>query len=140
MARANLLPVSDASEERIFHCTEGGAHKFWRVRVEGCTQSVHFGRIGATGQTLSKSFASPEQARTATDRLIARKVTRGYVEVTGDPAAQIAPKPVARRRSRSTPWRQLLLPFETASDPEVLPSASVVPARSIAPASLSFDL
>jgi predicted DNA-binding WGR domain protein len=106
--------VSDETTERTFHCTEDGAHKFWRVRVQGDTQEVHFGRIGSPGQALSKSFASPEAVQKATNSLIARKLANGYVEVTGDEAAQTEPKPVARRRSRPAPWRQLLLPFDEA--------------------------
>jgi predicted DNA-binding WGR domain protein len=132
--------VSDASEERVFHCTEGGAHKFWRVMIDGSTQTVHFGRIGATGQTLSKSFASPEEARTETDRLITRKVARGYVEITSDQAAQAEPKPVVRRRSRPTPWRQLLLPFETDPNMDEFAPAPAAPGISTAPPALAFDL
>jgi predicted DNA-binding WGR domain protein len=110
--------VTDNSRERIFHCTEGGAHKFWRVRVEGSTQEVRFGRIGTSGQSLSKSFASPEESRAATDALIARKLARGYIEATGEQAARAEPKPVVRRRPRPAPWRQLLLPLDEAFEVE----------------------
>ena len=68
------------STERIFHCTEGNTHKFWRVRVDGETQYVRFGRIGTEGQEHAKSFESAAAARAAADRLIAQKLGKGYIE------------------------------------------------------------
>jgi predicted DNA-binding WGR domain protein len=132
--------VTDDSREHIFHCTEGGAHKFWRVRVEGNTQEIRFGRIGTAGQSLSKPFASPEESRTATDALIARKVARGYVEVTEEQAAQAEPKPAARRRARSAPWRQLLLPLDEAFEAEESRTMTAPTGVRVAPGALALEL
>jgi predicted DNA-binding WGR domain protein len=108
--------------ERIFHLSEGTAHKFWCIVVEGETQTVRFGRIGTAGQTQTKTFGTPDEANASTNRLIAEKVKKGYAEVSADEAAIVAPKPLPRQKL--TPWRQMLLPFD---DPAPLPERTPVP-------------
>lgn len=90
---------------REFHFSEGTSNKYWRFTVDGVTQTVHYGRIGTAGQEATKTFDSDSAATTASDKLIAEKVKKGYVEVAVDgaavaspspnPATAAAPKPVA---------------------------------------------
>ena len=81
--------------ERIFHFSEGAAHKFWSVAVDEATQTVRWGRIGTTGQEQTKTFDTADAARDATTRLIAAKMKKGYIEVSAAEAAresaQVAP-------------------------------------------------
>lgn len=122
-------------DERIFFCTENGAHKFWRVRVEEKTQIVRWGRIGTEGQALSKEFVTPEDALTATERLIAQKLAKGYRAVTAVEAdVPVAAPAVPRRRRIAVPSRQLLLPLD---DSFAVPRAE--PTLADAPLSLVFD-
>ena len=85
--------------ERVFFCTQDGAHKFWRVLVKDEAQTVSWGRIGTAGQLLMRPFASGAEAQAATETLIAQKIAKGYVEVSLEEAAQTAPVPVARAAS-----------------------------------------
>ncbi len=56
-----------------------GSHgKFWEVQVRDCTYTVRFGRIGTEGQTMAKDFATPERARYEGERMLKKKLDRGY--------------------------------------------------------------
>jgi predicted DNA-binding WGR domain protein len=91
---------------REFHFTEGGSKKFWAIEVEGKGFTVHFGRLGTTGQAQKKEFASDAEAQKAADKLIAEKTKKGYAEVSAAaravPAATVkaapaVPKPKAEQ-------------------------------------------
>jgi predicted DNA-binding WGR domain protein len=73
--------MATASSQRRFEYVGGGSDKYWEVRRAGTRVTVHFGRHGTTGQTISKTFA--DQAATAkhVERLIRQKTGKGYVEV-----------------------------------------------------------
>jgi uncharacterized protein (TIGR02996 family) len=70
---------------RTFQYSDAKSHKFWNIEVSGDTFTVTYGKVGARGQTQTKSFPSPEKAQQAADKLIAEKVGKGYRETT--PAA-----------------------------------------------------
>jgi predicted DNA-binding WGR domain protein len=83
---------------REFQFSDGSSNKFWAIEVNGTSQTVHFGKVGTTGQAQTKEFASEAEAVKASDKLIAEKVKKGYTEVTtgtksGDtpPAAKVKP-------------------------------------------------
>jgi predicted DNA-binding WGR domain protein len=77
---------------RRFECQEGTANKFWEVEVDGTELTVQYGPIGTTGKTQTKSFASADEARAEAEKLVSRKLRKGYVEVAG--AAGSIPKRV----------------------------------------------
>ncbi len=128
------------SEERIFLCTKDGAHKFWRVLVEGNTQTVCWGRIGTIGQTLTREFSDSSEAQKATSALIAQKTAKRYGEVSRDEMAAFAPVPTARREKVIAPAEfQLLLPFdEPQATPIFVAPSAIAPVASENPLSL-FD-
>lgn len=97
---------NDPILERCFHCTSNGAYKFWQVSVAETVQTVRYGRIGTTGQVATKTFDSSDTAHTATERLIAQKLAKGYVAVTSQEAALALPKRPAFSE------HQLLLSFD----------------------------
>src|SRR5258705_9159732 len=70
-------------EQRSLVFDEGTSDKFWSIRVDGSTHTVHYGRAGTAGQVKSKAFDAPEQAAADADRLIAEKLRKGYREVSG---------------------------------------------------------
>lgn len=80
-----------------FEFSDDSSHKFWHITLSGKSFTVVFGRIGTSGQTQEKTFASEEQAKKEYDKLIAEKKKKGYVEVSGDAPAK-APRPVQRRK------------------------------------------
>jgi predicted DNA-binding WGR domain protein len=100
---------------REFQLIEGTAKKFWAVEVDGTTQKVHYGRIGTTGQANVKEFATEAEAKTATDKLVAEKVKKGYSEVASGSAAPAAPAPTVKAKK------------EKQAEPEAPPAAEPAP-------------
>jgi DNA ligase-1 len=76
------VPVSTTSSVRRFEFSEGHSNKFWEISVVGTHVTVHFGRIGTTGQTQMKSFPDSAAANKHVEKLIGEKVKKGYVPVS----------------------------------------------------------
>lgn len=66
------------------------SHKFWELVVEGDSYTVRYGKVGAKGQTQTKTFASHDKAKAEGEKKLASKVKKGYVEVQVDQAAVAA--------------------------------------------------
>ena len=75
-----VAPVAPPVLKRHFECTEKGSSKFWEVAVTDNNQTVRFGRIGSSGQTMTKSFPTPEACGRDTERMIQEKLRKGYLE------------------------------------------------------------
>lgn len=54
--------------------------KFWEIDTDGTEVTVRFGKIGTNGQTTVKSFDSEDEATKHSDKLVAEKTKKGYVE------------------------------------------------------------
>jgi uncharacterized protein (TIGR02996 family) len=67
---------------RTFKFADDDSYKFWKIELEGSSYTVTYGRIGTKGQTSTKSFASPEKAKAAYEKIIAEKLGKGYKETT----------------------------------------------------------
>jgi uncharacterized protein (TIGR02996 family) len=67
---------------RTFQFSDAKSHKFWNIEVSGSSFTVTYGKIGASGQTQTKSFSSAEKAQAEADKLIHEKIKKGYVETT----------------------------------------------------------
>jgi predicted DNA-binding WGR domain protein len=88
---------------RRFECVEDASSKFWEVSVTGSEMTVRFGRIGTSGQSKTKSFASELLAQKEADKLVGEKTRKGYAEV-GAGAEPIAAKaPVPPQKEQTTP-------------------------------------
>jgi DNA ligase-1 len=72
--------VAGASHRRYFELVDGKSAKFWEITIDGNDVTVRYGRIGAGGQTNSKTFPDAEAAQTHADRLIEQKTGKGYTE------------------------------------------------------------
>ncbi|HJZ55083.1 MAG TPA: WGR domain-containing protein, partial [Gemmataceae bacterium] len=75
---------------RTFQYSDAKSHKFWNIEVSGKSFTVTYGKIGAAGQTQTKTFASPEKAQAEADKLIKEKTKKGYLETTPKAAASDA--------------------------------------------------
>ena len=77
------LPMATAAttSARRFEFSEGNSNRFWELSVNGTEVTVRFGRIGAQGQTQTKSFADDAAAAKHAEKLIQEKIGKGYVEV-----------------------------------------------------------
>lgn len=102
---------------RKFTFQEGSSSKFWEVTTHDAQLTIRFGRIGATGQTQLKSFASPTAAAAEAEALIRSKLKKGYVE--GDassaalpPAPAGAAKPKPKTNSKAPKPEALLKAYQ----------------------------
>jgi uncharacterized protein (TIGR02996 family) len=75
---------------RTFQYSDAKSHKFWNIAVSGTRFTVTYGKVGAAGQTQTKTFASAEKAQAEADKLIREKLKKGYVETTPRAAASEA--------------------------------------------------
>jgi uncharacterized protein (TIGR02996 family) len=67
---------------RTFTFSDATSHKFWNIDVQGNSLTVTYGRIGAKGQTQTKTFASAAKAEAEADKLVKEKLAKGYRETT----------------------------------------------------------
>lgn len=108
---------------REFHFREGTSNKFWAIEVQQTQFTVKFGKIGTAGQTQTKSFGSEAEALKQSQKLIAEKTGKGYVEVGSSPSG---PQPELAEQAEESP------PVSASSSP---PSAR--PLKKAPEASLS---
>lgn len=79
-------PVATSSEPsgpltvRRCEFVEGASAKFWEVTQSATLLTIRYGRIGTQGQSMTKTFDSPEQAGRELDKLFAEKLRKGYRE------------------------------------------------------------
>ncbi len=58
--------------------TEGSSRKFWEISLAGTQLCVRWGRLGANGQSKTRSFPDAAAARKELARLVSGKVKKGY--------------------------------------------------------------
>jgi predicted DNA-binding WGR domain protein len=73
--------MAESATPRRFEFVEGKSSKFWEISRDGCDVTVRFGRIGANGQTQTKTFADETKAEAHLNKLIDEKVGKGYEEI-----------------------------------------------------------
>lgn len=72
--------AADNMKPRYFEFIEGNSSKFWEISQSGNTMTTRWGRIGANGQSKTKTFTDEEAATDSIVKLIAEKTHEGYVE------------------------------------------------------------
>ncbi len=89
---------------REFEFREGSSDKFWRITLDGTATTVNFGRRGTSGQSQTKKWASPDEARKNYEKLIGEKTKKGYVEknAKGNGATAPHPNPLPAARGEGT--------------------------------------
>lgn len=60
-------------------CVEGGSAKFWQCKVAGSSATITFGKIGTSGQSQTKDFATPQAANDFAAKQRNLKMQKGYV-------------------------------------------------------------
>lgn len=91
------------SEESL-KFSEGSSDKFWKIRLEGNSYTVNFGRVGTSGQTQTKSFSNEDEAKKNYDKLVAEKLKKGY-ERTGQTVGSLPVASVVKDASAVAPKR-----------------------------------
>ncbi|HRE45283.1 MAG TPA: AAA domain-containing protein, partial [Terricaulis sp.] len=75
---AKAPPPSEPQQFIELRFEEGASKKFWKAAVSGVELTIIYGRIGAKGATLVKSFPTAERAQREAEKLIAEKLAKGY--------------------------------------------------------------
>jgi predicted DNA-binding WGR domain protein len=65
---------------QTFVFKQGKSDKFWRIAQQDLDVIVHYGRVGTKGQTITKSYDTPERAKRQVSKLVLEKTRKGYVE------------------------------------------------------------
>lgn len=73
---------------RRFELHEEASGKFWEIDLDGASFRVRFGKLGAPGQTQTKTFDTAAAAEKAAAALVREKTKKGYVERDADAAAK----------------------------------------------------
>ena len=68
-----------------YEFVEGSSSKFWEISLDGASFTTTYGKIGTSGQTATKDFDEESEAEEAYEKLVAEKVKKGYVLVSGAP-------------------------------------------------------
>ena len=68
---------------REFQYKDTKSEKFWMIDLEGSEHTVRYGKVGTQGQSQTKTFDTPALARKSYEKLIAEKLKKGYVEISG---------------------------------------------------------
>jgi predicted DNA-binding WGR domain protein len=66
--------------KRYFELVDDKSSKFWEISIDGNDVTVRFGRIGAKGQTRTKTFTSTAAAKSHAEKLVGEKTGKGYEE------------------------------------------------------------
>ena len=61
------------SEKVYLELSDSKSSKFWEIVLSGADTTVRFGKIGASGQSSTKSHGTAAKARTFFDKQIAAK-------------------------------------------------------------------
>ena len=97
--------------EEHFQFSDGSSNKFWKIRLDGSSFTVHFGRVGTAGQVQTKDFKSDAEAEKEYKKLVAEKLKKGYQRLD----ACDAPVPESRE-PRATQCRPAGSATATAGD------------------------
>jgi outer membrane protein assembly factor BamB len=85
-----------AEEKTYLELSEGNAHKFYEVTVNGKNVAIRFGRIGDPGQTKTSDYSDEDKAKAEAQKKINEKLKKGYEHAV---AGVRAKRTVTRRSS-----------------------------------------
>ncbi|MBM4076399.1 MAG: WGR domain-containing protein [Planctomycetes bacterium] len=69
------------STTRRFYFDDGVSRKRWQITSNGSTQTVKYGRLTGRLEGSSKKFKSSSDAESNSQKIIAEKRRKGYIEV-----------------------------------------------------------
>ncbi len=82
-------PTRTSPGPQRYECAEGTSSKFWEIRADGACITTTFGKIGTSGQSATKRFASEADAHRELAKLVAQKLKKGYAPA-GAPAGPVS--------------------------------------------------
>lgn len=94
-----------AAPFRRFFFDDGKHHKFWNIETKGKQFTTYYGRSGSQPSESTKKFQTANAAQTASEKIIAQKVKKGYHEVL--PGALRVERPKEFKRATPAAVRKL---------------------------------
>jgi predicted DNA-binding WGR domain protein len=91
MKKATKKKATTGGGVRRFEFVMGTSKKFWEISRSGTLATTHWGRIGTEGQSKEKRYATAEKAQTECDKLVGKKIKKGYVETSTEGASAKPP-------------------------------------------------
>jgi DNA ligase-1 len=67
-----------------FEFKDKKSHKFWEIELTSDSYTTYYGRIGTTPRSDTKGFDTNEKAKEEYKKIIAKKVKKGYKELSTD--------------------------------------------------------
>ena len=67
---------------RRLEFVQGSSSKFWQIEVNGSEVHIHFGRIGTSGQFVTKSFPDETAAGKHAEKVTREKLAKGYTDAS----------------------------------------------------------
>jgi len=74
-----IEPKIEVSKDKVrLEMIEGKHKKYWEAEQDGSRVIYHYGRIGTNGNSTIKSYSSPSEAKDEMERMIGKKLRKGY--------------------------------------------------------------
>ena len=99
-----IIFTKDHSMKHFFYCQEKDSNKFWNIKTENNTLTVHFGKVGTNGRENVKQFDDSAAAEKEAEKLIAEKSRKGYKEISENEAIPDKPEAVYRPMDEGLFW------------------------------------
>jgi len=100
--------ADDAREiEKYLVQQEGVSNKFWQVCTDGARQTVRYGRVGTDGRETVKDFDDADTCRRETEKLVAAKMRKGYLEVADESEVPEKDEPSDDERAELMFWEAI---------------------------------
>jgi formylglycine-generating enzyme required for sulfatase activity/predicted DNA-binding WGR domain protein len=75
--------------KRELEYSDGKSNKYWHIELDGNSHTVRYGRLGTDGQKKTKEFDSVDKAEASYNKLIAKKIKKGYTDTGGGVAVLV---------------------------------------------------
>jgi len=96
--------ATSESETIYLELSDNTSQKFYEVTVVGANVTIRYGRIGASGQTASKTYATAAKAQAEATKKINEKLRKGYTRQTKPPTnASPTDEPSTQAAPTTTP-------------------------------------
>ncbi|MCL2424249.1 MAG: DUF1963 domain-containing protein [Micrococcales bacterium] len=89
------------------------SNKFWQVSTNGSQQTVRYGRVGTDGREKVKGFDDADTCRRETEKLVASKMRKGYLEVADESDDERAELMFWDAIETSNKWKKVCDDYDT---------------------------
>lgn len=84
--------------KRTLQFIKGKSQKFWEIRLSGKSHSVTYGKLGAAGRTVTKSFETAKDAKESYNNLVSEKLKKGYADESNPKSNKTKSKKATKKK------------------------------------------